>query len=513
LRELASNPTNKELSNTILLQGEGGTGKTHALNCVIEKSHALGLPIGVCASSGIAATHLKGGRTAHSLFGIPVKDTNADTPVNDVQFSRIKADSYKGRLLKKYRIFIIDEVGMLNVDNIYTINMLLKDLHDTSVRFGRVLMIFTGDERQIMPIVRGVDPLSDRQADASFFFSQDCRLSTRIVLTENMRVHEGHANFIEWHRKIGSDGYQHVKFPHDTCNRLTRYICVPRQFARHNEDAFIREVFNAEVFAADPMMLARRVILAPHNATVNMINDRVASLMPPDRPTHTYLSTNVPDAYDVYDPTTVIFAADNLQSISSSDMPDHSLTLIVGMPVMCMYNLDVPNGICNGTVMIVERLESVVAWCRINTRYGQRLVPIVPMKFVYSSNGFKFTRTQMPLRRAFCVTNNRSQGGTYDVVGYHALRPIWAHGMLYTAATRPTSAGGFSILCPPQLTYYHSGRGEMFATTRNVVHPRVSGLTETITAEPLPQQPGEQHVIDEQDMDYGPEFESYNQDG
>jgi hypothetical protein len=53
----------------------------------------------------------------------------------------------------------------------------------------------------------------------------------------------------------------------------------------------------------------------------------------------------------------------------------------------------------------------------------------------------------------------------------------------------------------------------MFATTRNVVHPRVSGLTETITAEPLPQQPGEQHVIDEQDMDYGPEFESYNQDG
>jgi hypothetical protein len=52
----------------------------------------------------------------------------------------------------------------------------------------------------------------------------------------------------------------------------------------------------------------------------------------------------------------------------------------------------------------------------------------------------------------------------------------------------------------------------MFATTRNVVHPRVSGRTETINAETQTQQPGEQHLIDEQDMDYGPEFESYNRD-
>jgi hypothetical protein len=141
LDALEADPRNRELSNTILLQGEGGTGKTHALNSLIEKCHALRVPIGVCASTGIAATHLLGGRTAHSLFGIRVKDTNADTPVNDVQFSHIKADSYKGRLLKRYRIIIIDEVGMLHVDNIYTINMLLKDLHDTSVRFGRVLMI------------------------------------------------------------------------------------------------------------------------------------------------------------------------------------------------------------------------------------------------------------------------------------------------------------------------------------------------------------------------------------
>jgi len=43
---------------------------------------------------------------------------------------------------------------------------------DEQNQFGRVIVIFTGDMRQIMPILPGrVDPLGDEQAEASFFFS------------------------------------------------------------------------------------------------------------------------------------------------------------------------------------------------------------------------------------------------------------------------------------------------------------------------------------------------------
>jgi hypothetical protein len=150
------------------------------------------------------------------------------------------------------------------------------------------------------------------------------------------------------------------------------------------------------------------------------------------------------------------------------------------MPVMCMQNLDVPNGICNGTMMIVERLDPAVVWCRVNTRFGQRLQPIAPTKFIYSSNGFKFTRTQLPLRVAFAATINRAQGGTYDHVAYHAQRPIWAHGMLFTAVTRVTSPEGLTILCDPSLAVPSITHADsIYATTRNVVHPWVSGRTET----------------------------------
>ena len=238
-------------------------------------------------------------------------------------------------------------------------------------------------------------------------------------------------------------------------------------------------------------------------------------MMPTDRETYTYLSTNTADAYDLYDPTNAIFAASNLQTINPASLPAHSLTLRVGMPVMCMQNLDVPNGICNGTVMVVERLESSVAWCRVNTRFGQRLHPIAPTNFVYNHNGFKFTRTQLPLRIAFCVTINRAQGGTYERVALHSVYPIWAHGMLYTAITRVTTDRGLSILCNPELR--NTFDGEMYATMRNVVHPRVSGRTEdvnTAAQNPAPPRlPGPTQDAADDDANYGsPEFEFYNRD-
>jgi hypothetical protein len=232
-------------------------------------------------------------------------------------------------------------------------------------------------------------------------------------------------------------------------------------------------------------------------------------MMPAGRQSRTYFATNEADAFDLYDPHTAIFSPENLRDINPAKLPRHELRLVMGMPVMCMKNLDVPNGICNGSIMIVEKLDPDIVWCRINTRYGQRLHPFAPTKFVYKRGGFRFTRTQLPLRVAFCATINRAQGGTYDKVGYYAMHPIWAHGQLYTAITRVTSAVGLAILCDPLLMYTFNG--ETLPTTRNVVHPRVSGRTEhiagpTTATQPHPNQP----AINEEEMYGGPAFEAYN---
>lgn len=121
-----------------------------------------------------------------------------------------------------------------------------------------------------------------------------------------------------------------------------------------------------------------------------------------------------------------------------------------------------------------------------------------------------FYRTQLPLRYAFAVTNNRSQGGTYDFVGYHALHPIWAHGMCYTALTRPTTADGLIILCRPDLSYYSHSLQTVVYTMRNVVHPSVSRRPAIVDSDTNVLQPGQElDPINEGDVEYGPEFLYY----
>jgi hypothetical protein len=145
--------------NLFLLQ-EGGSGKTFGLNALFGLCHAKGIATRACASTGIAATRLLGGCTAHSLFGLHVDDDEAADRVD--QPSNISADSYRGQMPKRTRLFIIDEISMLHMDDINAINAinaLLKDLHNTSPRYGRACVLFTGDSRQLMPIVKGADPL------------------------------------------------------------------------------------------------------------------------------------------------------------------------------------------------------------------------------------------------------------------------------------------------------------------------------------------------------------------
>jgi hypothetical protein len=509
-------PTDNRVINLLLLQGEAGTGKTHTLNVLIEICHADGIPLRASASTGIAATRLLGGTTVHALFGISVEEDEGAT--GNIPTSRVSGSSYKGQLLTRTCVFIIDEVGMLHIDVLEAVNTLLKVLHNnTPVRFGRVLMIFTGDARQIMPIVRHADPLGQRQAEASFFFSGHHALCEVITLQENRRLRTGGAHFLNWQRNMGMDRYHHVRFPHDTRGELTRYVCFPRQFARYDEDAFIREVFTPEVMAGPPIELSKRVILATTNRVVNSFNERIARLMPADRQIRVYLSTNMPAAHNIYDPTTAVLSPENLQAIDSPTLPAHRLELKVGMPVMCMQNLNVPRGICNGTQMVVERLDPAVVWCRGEGRYGQILYPFGPTNFKYKSGILEFVRTQFPLRIAFSATSNRAQGGTYEKVGFDTRHPPWTHGQTYTVITRVDNDEGLTMLCDHSRDYNHNG--QVLPTVRNVVHPRVSGRFDHLLRPPPADGPSDQSPrpppgpgpsANAEDLYDGPDFQFYD---
>ncbi|KAH9846243.1 PIF1-like helicase-domain-containing protein, partial [Lenzites betulinus] len=66
-------------SKVFFINGPGGTGKTFVYEALCHKIRGEGLIVLCVASSGLASLLLRGGRTAHSRFKIPVEQINADS--------------------------------------------------------------------------------------------------------------------------------------------------------------------------------------------------------------------------------------------------------------------------------------------------------------------------------------------------------------------------------------------------------------------------------------------------
>ena len=103
--------------------------------------------------SGIAATLLPSGRTAHSRFAIPI-DINEDSICN------IYTNSPLAKLLQRAKLIIWDESSMINKSTLETVDRTFKDIFSktnealSNVPFGGRLMLFGGDFRQVLPVVK-----------------------------------------------------------------------------------------------------------------------------------------------------------------------------------------------------------------------------------------------------------------------------------------------------------------------------------------------------------------------
>ncbi|CAN0837892.1 ATP-dependent DNA helicase PIF1 [Linum grandiflorum] len=122
------------------LYGHGGTGKTFLYNCIIAK----------VASSGIAATLLPGGVTAHSRFKIPIDVDHAST-------CAIKKGTSLARLVEQTSLIVWDEAPMVHRLSFEAVDRTICDLMNTPQSgpgykpFGGKIVLLGGDFRQTLP--------------------------------------------------------------------------------------------------------------------------------------------------------------------------------------------------------------------------------------------------------------------------------------------------------------------------------------------------------------------------
>ena len=409
------------------LDTPGGTGKTFLLNCILAYVRQRSDVALAVAGSGIAATLLKLGRTAHSHFKLPI-------PVDENSTCIITPRSATAELIRHTKLILWDEAPMSHRHLFDALDRTLRDIMQTDRLFGNIVVLLAGDFRQILPVVR----LGRRAdvVDASLSRSalwQQCVVFV-LQLHRNMRVErcgrdDQHSTelrqYADWLLQLG-DG----RLPTQTDD----IIHLPGELCVSTVNDLIHFVF-ADLSSQynDAAWVSSRALLCPRNEMVDNMNDRVLNMFPGDMVTcFSVDSVAEVDQQSVY-PT------EYLNSLTLSGLPPHKLNIKLGAPVMLLRNMDPSRGHCNGTRYIVRQISRryITAEIACSEYAGNDLlIPRIPLSPTDAGLPFTLRRRQFPLRPAFAITINKAQGQTLQCVGVLLDEPVFTHGQLYFASSR-----------------------------------------------------------------------------
>ena len=422
----------------IFLDAPGGTGKTFTLNVLISWMRMEGHEVATSATSGIAATLLYNGRTAHNRFKLPFHP-------HKESFCSIKKQSDDAKFLQSMGLAIIDEGPMLNKLCYEALHRTLVDLapeSDKKKKFGGKLILVSGDFRQLLPVIEKANRskiVGHTLKHSSVLWDEDV---ITLQLRENMRVkneilqcphnHDKLKAYEKWLLNLGEgrlpsqaniDDSNIIEIPNEMCVD-TKEKCVDSVF-----DDFERNIGNPEYFQS-------RIVLAATNEIVNQVNDSMVERIPGDL--HQFASIDTVGDID----STTMFPTEFLNnSLSLSGLPEHMLKLKKDTVVILLRNMDIKAGHCNGTRYLVKhigkyRLVLHKLDCKEEDKNKVLILPRIPMRYGGESFPFELTRLQFPLKIAFALTINRAQGQSAKKCGVLLPKNVWTHGQIYVAFSR-----------------------------------------------------------------------------
>ncbi|XP_046666819.1 uncharacterized protein LOC124358560 [Homalodisca vitripennis] len=382
VRSLLLNPRDRRTSRIIFLDGPGGYGKTSLIRVILAYVRGCRQVALAVASSGIAARNMAGGTTAHSMFRLPL-DLGHGTGVWN-----ITNGSQRAELIRAAQLIVFDEAPMAHRYIFEMIDRSLRDLMNSSVPFGNKIFICSGDFRQIAPVVEKARTPAD-VACVSLRASHLWRLFTLFSLTTPQRT-------------SGSIDYSN----------------------------FLLGVGNGTI---NPLLFGEgreRESLIP---LTGEINGRILDLM--DGRIHELRSA---DTVDREDDDGLDVDVNLLNQATGKGVPDHVLRLKVGSVCLIMRNLNIGDGLVNGTKVIVTAISS-----RLIT------VRLIGNTFAFAEGSpLRFCRRQFPLMLAYCMTGHKSQGQTIEYVGVDLRTDCFTHGQLYVLLSRVRRPDDIVVLVP-----------------------------------------------------------------
>lgn len=367
------------------ITGEAGSGKTHLLREYIEYLRRRNVPVGVTASTGIAATHMNG-MTIHAWCGMGIRDTMTESDVAQL----VKKRYLRDRVMDA-KVLVIDEVSMLHASQLDLVDQILRGFREAHLPFGGLQVVLCGDFFQLPP-VGGVG------GEAYFAYRSRAwhSLSLKVCYLN------------EQHRQADSAF-------------LGLLNAVRRNSVTHEMIQLLKTRL------ADKPEGSEITRLYTHNFDVDAQNEKELAKL-----------AGASVEYEMYERG----PAKLCETLKKGCLAPQVLKLKKGARVMFVKN-NFEEGYVNGTLGTV--LECDRNRIVVKTLSGKTIEAVRTSWRVEDEGDAIAELTQYPLRLAWAITIHKSQGMSLDAAVVN-LTNSFERGMGYVALSRLTSLEGLSLL-------------------------------------------------------------------
>ena len=333
------------------------------------------------------------------------------------------------------KLILIDEMTMQHRHVYECVDRSLQDLTGIDATFGGITVVFSGDWRQCLPIIKrgGRGEIVNACLMSSYLWK------TVVVknLTRNMRGDS--MEFADLLLRIGDGklienmdiGENKVKLPEEL------FIS-----SSHGKD-LVDQVFpDFQTKYQDISWLKNRAVLCPTNEECKYINSILLELLPGE-------ATEYKSCDSVSEAETHIYPMEFMNTIELQGIPPHLLELKPGAVIILLRNLNPIEGHVNGTRYVIQNLlpHVIDALAIGGSKAGARLfIPRIWLATKDATLPFEMKRKQYPVKLAYSMTANKAQGQTLEQVGIYIAREFFSHGQLYVANSRVGDAKCLKIL-------------------------------------------------------------------
>ena len=383
----------------VFITGPAGSGKTHVVNQYIAYLREHHVPVGITASTGIAATHM-GGMTIHSWSGIGIKDD-----ITEYDLESISEKAQLRKRMQETKVLIIDEVSMLHHFRLDLVDQVLKHVRKSDKPFGGLQVVLCGDFFQLPPVSRSWSNSGEGSRDTHFIY-------------RSKAWHEGKFTICYL-----SENYRQVD---DISLSILNEIRSGEVSDGAREE--LRGRFNVRSTEIEPTRLYT------HNADVDAINERELGKVNSSEFEYEMRSTGRKPL---------------VEGLKKSCLAPEILRLRKGARVMCVKN-NFDAGYVNGTLGVVVScgpgVDPVIITAPNREHPQGERITIEQASWRIEDEGRVIAEiTQYPLRLAWAITVHKSQGMSLDAIEVDLSRSF-EPGMGYVALSRVRTLAGLTIL-------------------------------------------------------------------